>query len=334
MVAIGVDTHKQTHTCVAVDKVGRVLGEIDIETDKRGFNKLLEWSLQYGQKPLFGIEGSGSFGAGLCEFLMERKCKVYEVEQPKRKARRRGKSDSIDALYAAKAVLAGEGVSIPRSKGKREALRVMLLTHDSCVDERTRLTNQLQSLLVTAPCALNRRIGVDDTNSLVKRVKVMRHSQGAGDVERACLAAMKSLVKRISVLDGQIKSNIGEITTLVRTLKPEILKESGVGPIAAAKLLVVDAARFSSESKFARANGTAPIPASSGNTQRHRLNRGGDRQANRAIHMIALSRCLHHSESKRYIVKKVSEGKTKKEAMRSLKRRISRRLYKRYLCAV
>lgn len=328
MIAVGVDTHKTTHTAVAADNVGTILAQTEIRTDEEGYEALLAWSLRFGQGLCFGIEGTGSYGAGLCEFLINRGLTVYEVEQPKRRSRRKGKSDSIDALCAAKAVLSGEGSSKPRSRGKREALRAMFAFYDSCVVERNRLINQLEALRTAAPNALRARIGRTSGPALIRRVATARCARDASEVEKTTLVVMKDTVGRIRALDPQVSDYLHKITEQVKALNPALLDEPGVGPITAAKLLVVDVGRFDSESKFARANGTAPIPASSGKRQRQRLNRGGDRQANYAIHMIALARSRFHEESRHYYQKKIREGKSKKEAMRCLKRKVSKRLYR------
>ncbi len=252
---------------------------------------------------------------------------MLEVERPRRSDRRRGKSDRIDALAAAKRVLAGEGTSTPRRRGLLTALRALLIAQRSCVTERTRLLNEIQALHAGAPAALRERIGKGNGKQLERRLARMRVRKDTDPGERALLGVMRDMAARSRALTLDTASYERELTELVHTIAPTLLQEVGVGPISAAKLLVCDPARFTSEAAFARCNGTAPIPASSGKTIRHRLNRGGDRQVNNAIHTIALSRSIHHPETRAYLDRRITEGKTKREAMRSLKRHLSRHLY-------
>jgi transposase len=330
MIAVGVDTHKDSHFAVALDRLGQLLGELVIEVGAAGYRELERWAdglAADGQELVFGIEGTGSYGAGLCEHLQRAGYTVAEVERPRRRDRRAGKSDRIDALAAAKKVLAGEGLSTPRAGGARAALAALLVAYGSCVSERTRVLNQLQSLRVTAPIALRERIGEGSGKQLERRLAKLRARKDAEVAERAVFAVMRDLAAHSRALAADASRYERELAQLVRSLAPTLLEEVGIGPISAAKLLVCDPGRFKSEAAFARCNGTAPIPASSGKTVRHRLNRGGDRQVNNAIHTIALSRSLHHPETRAYLDRRIGEGKTKREAMRSLKRHLSRNLF-------
>jgi transposase len=278
---------------------------------------------------VFGLEGASSWGAGLCEHLQAAGCEVLEVERPRRSDRRRGKSDRIDALAAAKRVLADEGTSTPRQRGALSMLRALLVAQRSAVCERTRLLNEIQALHATAPAGLRERIGKGSGKQLERRLGVMRARANTPESERVIFAVMRDLAARSRALAADAKRYEHELAELIGSLDETLLDETGVGPISAAKLLVCDPARFTSEAAFARCNGTAPIPASSGKTVLHRLNRGGDRQANNAIHTIALSRSIHHPETRAYLDRRITEGKTKREAMRSLKRHLSRHLYQR-----
>ena len=313
MIAVGVDTHKESHFAVALDRLGQLLGEIVVEVSAAGYGELERWAAglaaDEGQL-VFGIEGAGSYGAGLCEHLQRAGRSVVEVERPRRRDRRAGKSDRIDALAAAKKVLSGEGLSTPRAgSGARAALAALLVAYRSCVGERTRLLNQLQALHVTAPIALRERIGEGSGSQLERRLARMRARKGAGVAERAVFAAMRDLAARSRSLAADAARYEQEMAELVRSLAPTLLEEAGVGPISAAKLLACDPGRFKGEAAFARCNGTAPIPASSGKTVRHRLNRGGDRQVNNAIHTIALSRSQHHPETRSYLDRRIGEGR-------------------------
>jgi transposase len=331
MIAVGVDTHKHQHVVVALDGVGRLLGELVVAASSAGYQELVGWLAGVDGEPLVGIEGAGSYGAGLCEHLQRVGVCVVEVERPRRRDRRVGKSDPIDALLAAKKVLAGECLSTPRTTGARSALGVLLLGYRSCVAERTRLLNQLQALQITAPVALRERTGRGNGHQLARRLVAMRARPGADVQERTTLEVMRDLARRARQLDTQATHYRQQITELVGTLDATLLQEPGVGPISAAKLLACDPARFTSEAAFARCNGTAPQPASSGQTTRHRLSRGGDRQANNAIHTIAMSRSINHPETRAYLDRQKHQDKTHREAMRSLKRHLSRRLYKRLI---
>jgi len=317
---------------VALDPLGQVFGELVVAAGAAGHRELERWAAELvaeGQELVFGIEGTGSYGAGLCEYLQSAGCSVVEVERPRRRDRRAGKSDRIDALAAAKKVLSGEGLSTPRAGGARAALAALLLAHHSCTSERTRLLNQLQALRVTAPVALRERIGEGGGRQLERRLAKMRSRKDAGVAERTAFAVMRDLAAHSRSLAVDAARYEQELAELIRRLSPTLLDEVGIGPISAAKLLVCDPGRFKSQAAFARCNGTAPIPASSGKTVRHRLNRGGDRQVNNAIHTIALSRSMHHPETRAYLDRRIGEGKTKREAMRALKRHLSRSLFNR-----
>jgi hypothetical protein len=332
MIAVGVDTHKANHFAVALDGLGQLLGELAIKACAAGYEELERWAHSVaveGSQVVFGVEGAGSWGTGLCQHLQAAGFQVFEVERPRRNDRRRGKSDRIDALSAARRVLVGEGTSTPRGGGLLTALRALLVAQRSAVVERTKLLNELQALHALAPVALRERIGEGTGRQLERRVTRMRPRKDAEPVQRTVLSVMRDLAARSRALAVDLTRYERELEGLVQTLDPTLLQEPGVGPISAAKLLVCDPARFKSESAFARCNGTAPIPASSGKTVRHRLNRGGDRQVNRAIHTIALSRSLHDQQTRAYLDRRISEGKTKREAMRALKRHLSRQLFQR-----
>ncbi len=331
MIAAGVDTHKDEHVAVALDGLGQLLGELAVPANQAGYQQLTAWLLGFGEDLRVGIEGASSYGAGLTEHLQNLGIDVFEVERPRRRGRKNGKSDSIDALLAAKKVLAGDGLSTPRASGERKALQTLLGAHQSCVGERTRLYNQLHALHVTAPSVLRERVGVGSGAKLTRRLTRMRVQQDTSVQEATVLEVLRDLARRVHAVSERIDHYNHEITALVRSLHPTLLDEPGIGPISAAKLLTCDPKRFKSEAAFARTNGTAPIPASSGKTNRHRLNRGGDRQVNAAIHTIALSRSIHHPETQAYLARRTSEGKTKREAMRALKRHLSRNLYKKLI---
>jgi len=331
MIAVGVDTHKHEHLARAVDGLGQILGGLTIRADLSGYIELTQWLQTLGEDIVVGIEGAGSYGAGLCEFLLAEGIAVVEVERPRRQDRRRGKSDEIDALMAAKKVLAKDGLSTPRAGGTRQALAALLIAQRSCVSERTRLLNQLQALHTTAPVALRERVGPGNGRKLAARLVKMRGRSEAPGSEQLIFTVLRDLARRAQELAAQADAYKHELTELISSLDPTLLDEYGVGPISAAKLLVCDPRRLKGEAAFARCNGTAPKPASSGQTIRYRLSRGGDRQANNALHTIARIRARHDESTRAYLERRQSEGKTPREAMRALKRHLSRSLYKRLI---
>src|ERR1700686_4565136 len=217
MIAVGVDTHKDRHIAVALDLLGQLLGELSIAGCAGGYLELEVWAqtlAQGGQQVVFGIEGAGSYGAGLCEHLQLAGCSVLEVERPRRRERRAGKSDRIDAISAAKRVLGGEGTSTPRQQGTRRAMAALLVAQRSAVSERTRLLNQLQSLHVTAPLALRERIGEGAGKRLERRIGTMRARRGAPVDERTIFAVMRDLAARsraLAVDAGRYERELAEI---------------------------------------------------------------------------------------------------------------------------
>ena len=312
-----------------------MLGELSVPACAAGYRELDVWAhaltRDTDQELVFGTPGCRELKAlSLCEHLQGQGRVVREVERPRRAERRTGKSDRSDALLAARRVFTSAGTSTPRAQGTRRALAALLIAQRSATGERTRLLNQLQALHVSAPVALRGRIGEGTGTLLERRLARMRARSNAPLEERAIFQVMRYLAARCRALASAARGYEHQLAEITRSLDPTLLDEVGVGPISAAKLLVCDPARFESEAAFARCNGTAPLPASSGKTVRHRLSRGGDRQVNNAIHTIALSRSMHHPETRAYLDRRISEGKTKREAMRALKRHLSRILFKRF----
>src|SRR4051794_35089382 len=303
MIAVGVDTHKQRHRAAALDELGQVLGESAFAATAAGYADLRGWAESHGNahELVFGIEGAGSWGAGLCRHLQQAGHAVVEVERPRRAERRAGKSDSIDALAAAKQVLVGEKVATPRGHGILSALRALLNARRSMIAERTRLLNQLQALNVTAPIMLRERIGDGTGKQLERRLLSMRARASSDIEERVVFGVMRDLAARSRALAADAKRYERDLAGLVCSLDGTLLEEPGIGPISAAKLLACDPARFKSEAAFARCNGTAPIPASSGKTVRFRLNPDGDRHANNAIHTIPIIHAKHQPQSGAYV---------------------------------
>ena len=322
-VAIGIDTHRDRHSACALDRLGRVLGEFELTTDGAGYESLWRWACSLGE-PAFALEGSGSYGAGLARHLVDVGASVYECERPTRRDRRRGKSDQIDAAAAARRLLAGDGLAELRGFGQREQLRVLLLERRSARAAQTAALNQLHALVITATPSLRGRLEGLRALPLARRAAALRSDEG-------CLPALRRLARRALALAKEVEIVDGELARLVGSLAPTLLEECGVGPVCAAQLLVSsgDPARMRSEAAFAALGGTSPVDASSGRQQRHRLNRGGDRQLNSALHTIALNRKRAHAATRAYHERLLATGKTKREALRCVKRMLARHFYRR-----
>ncbi|MGH3085371.1 MAG: IS110 family transposase [Gaiellaceae bacterium] len=323
-VAIGVDTHKDVHVAVALDGFGAQLDSREVATTAAGYRSLLAWALELGV-PAFAVEGAGSYGAGLVRFLEQAGVAVWECERPRRQERRRGKSDLIDAALAARRLLAGEGLCVPRGGGRREELRLLLLERRSAVRARTAALNQLSALLVTGSDQVRGRLRTLSGERLAHAAARLRPR---ADLTTAVLRRLGQRVERLSKEIAEVERSLAE---LLAEVAPELLGEPGVGPVCGAQLLVSsgDPRRMASEASFAALAGTSPVDASSGKQRRHRLNRGGDRQLNWALHVIALARIRHHAETAAYYERLVATGKTAREARRCIKRALARYFYRR-----
>jgi transposase len=322
-VAVGVDTHKDVHVAVAFDALGVELGSREIAVTEAGYRSLLSWACGLGV-PAFAVEGCGCYGAGLARFLELAGVPVWECERPRRRDRRRGKSDLIDAAVAGRRLLAGEGLSVPRGGGRREDLRLLLLERRSAVRARTAALNQLSALLVTLPAHVRARL---ESLSGERLARAAARQRSRPDVTSTVL---RRLGRRVELLSEEIAELERTLACVVGELAPDLLGEPGVGPVCAAQLLVSsgDPKRMASEASFAALAGTSPVEASSGKKQRHRLNRGGDRQLNWALHVIALARIRHHAETAAYYQRLLARGKTTREARRCVKRALARHFYR------
>jgi transposase len=328
-VAIGVDTHKRNHVAVALDRLGHELGSVAVEASERGYRELLVWALAFG-RCAFAIEGGGSYGAGLARFLAGEGVPVFECERPRRHERRRGKNDALDALRAARRLAAGEGLSQLRGSGRRELLRVLLVERRGADQARTACLNQLHALVVTAPPALRARLGECRRERLAASAARLRRRPGDDREQATLVQVLRRLGARAQSLARERAAVDAQIEQLVRELAPALVGECGVGPISAAQLIVSsgEAGRMRSEAAFAALAGTSPVEASSGAVTRHRLNRGGDRQLNCALHRIALTRTRFHAETARYYARLLARGKSKREALRCVKRVLARHFYR------
>ena len=330
---VGVDTHRDEHVLAVVTApAGAVIARTAVTANGAGYRAALRFAERYAVgRRCWAVEGSGSYGAGLARALAGRGEAVLELSRTPRSERRlRGKNDELDAVATARAALASETLALPRSGERREALRLLLIARRSAVDVRREALTQLRAVIVTAPDRLRDELRALPTGRLLDRCSHLRRSARSSPDELATRLVLRSLARRIEAVTIEASELEREILTHVRALAPQLLDEPGVGPIVAAQLLVAwsHPGRLRSEAAFARLAGVAPVPASSGQTTRHRLSRGGDRQLNRALHTIVLHRGQHDQPTRDYIARRIAEGKSRREATRSLKRYLARHLYR------
>jgi len=328
---VGVDTHRDEHVLAVVTApAGAVVARRVIGADRRGYREALRFAGQVAAgRRVWAIEGTGSYGAGLARSLSEQGEAVLEIGRTPRTERRlAGKDDSLDAVRIARAALASEKLALPRRGERREALRLLLVARRSAVDVRREALTQLRAVIVTAPESLRDDLRRLPLGKLLDRCSRLRRTSAADEL--ATRLVLRSLARRIQAATIEAAELEREILAHVRALAPALLDEPGVGPIVAAQLIVAwsHPGRLRSEACFARLAGVAPIPASSGQTLRHRLSRGGDRQLNRALHTIILHRRQHDPATRDYIARRVSEGKSTRDATRLLKRYLARHLYR------
>ena len=328
---IGVDPHRDTHALAVVDvrSVG-VVFEATAVADGEGYESVLRLANQHAPgRRAFAVEGTGSFGAGLARFLVSHEERVLEVSRLRRE-RRSGKNDALDAIRAARSVLGRTRPARPRAGGEREALRALSAAREGAVTARRAGLCQLRGLLVSAPEPLRAELRSLTRAQLLRRLAAVRPEGRQDPVLRGTLLALRALARRVKALTVEERELAREIETLTRKLAPQLLAQPGVGPLAAAQVLISwsHRGRITSEAAFARLAGCAPIPASSGQTVRYRLDRGGDRRLNRALHMILVTRRRTHAPTIAYIERRIHEGKSRREAIRCLKRYLARNLYR------
>ena len=330
-VIIGVDTHQDQHVAVAIDQRGIRLNELNMPATTCGYGELERWSSSLGEIRAFGIEGTGSYGAGVARFLICRGYTVVEVNRPDRSVRyRKGKSDTTDAEMAARAVLAGVADTTPKSgEGEVEMIRMLKSTKNSAVKARTQAVNQMKALVLTAPAGLRETLDGLSTSALVKRCKSFRPGR-PDNPTAAAKYALRSLACRYRQLSKEVQNLKAELERLIQATAPALVKAFGVGPDTAAALLIAAGSnpdRLNSEAAFASLCGVSPVPASSGKTNRHRLNRGGDRQANAALYRIVVVRLRYDLRTQAYLRRRTAEGMSKIEVIRCLKRYVAREVY-------
>ncbi len=329
-VVVGVDTHKHTHTAAAVSATGAVLDHVTVAADPKGYRQLVAFGRRHGAG-LWAIEGTGSFGAGLTAVLLTADQRVVEVDRPERPARRAGvKSDDIDAVRAARQALAGIGISHPRCPGEREAIRVLLATRAQATEFRTRAILALHALVTSAPDDLRERLRSLPLGRLLRTCAGLRGSARQSAEEFATVMALRATARRCLACEQEADELESQIDALVRRMAPSVLNSIGVGPVVAAQVIVSwsHAGRVRSDAAFAKLGGVAPIEASSGTVVRHRLNRSGDRQLNRALHTIVMVRMRQDDRTKAYVARRTAGGKSIREIKRCLKRYVARQLFR------
>ncbi len=330
-VIVGVDTHKHIHVAVALSRAGEHLGDLTVSVDPGGYAQLLAWAQAFGAVWCFGVEGCGSYGQGLVGFLRRHDQRVVEAGRPDRRDRReRGKSDPIDAENAARAVLAGTATGVPKTAdGTSEVIREIKIARDTAVKSKTQAVITLKTLVVTAPDELRQELQALTKAKLRDRCAALR----PGKVDTPLAAAkhaIRSLARRWQHLEAEIKEHDQLLDTLTAQAAPALREAFGIGIDVAAEMIILagdNPERIKSEAAFAKLCGACPVPASSGATQRHRLNWGGHRQANSALYRCVIVRMRFHPPTIAYVTKRTQEGKTKREIIRCLKRYLAREIY-------
>ena len=330
-IIVGVDTHTDNHAAVAIDQLGRRLDHIEIPATLAGYQSLLKWARQLGELCCFGVEGTGSYGAGLSRFLVSAEVRVVEVGRVNRQHRRRyGKTDPADAEAAARAVLSGEATGVPKSRdGIVESIRTLHVVKRSAIKARTQAANQMTNLLVTAPESTRQELRGLTPLKRARRAAAWRPPAGHDPVT-VTRRAIRALARRWLDLTDEINTHNRDLDELVALAAPNLVAQQGVSRDVAAKLLIAagdNPQRIHTEAGFAALCGVNPVPASSGKTSRHRLNRSGDRQANNALWVIAMVRLRHDPETRAYRDRRKTEGLSHRETVRCLKRYLARQLY-------
>jgi transposase len=329
----GVDTHLDVHVAAALDPLGALLGSRPFETTPAGYKSLLAWLESFGEVGKVGVEGTGSYGAGLTRFLRQQGVEVVEVGRPNRQARRsQGKSDPLDAIEAARAALSRRVQGQAKTHdGAVEAIRVLLVAKRSARQARVKALVQMRHLGYSAPEQLRCKMKGLRVSALVAEGLKLHPTKSADPVTAATKASLASLAHRIQALEEEIAELDDLLGPLVTAAAPELLALFGLGPDTTAALLVAagdNPERLRSEPAWAHLCGVAPLQASSGKVTRHRLDRGGNRQANSALHRIVLVRIAHDPETKAYFERRVKEGRSKREVIRILKRYVAREVYR------
>ncbi|BCJ33830.1 IS110 family transposase [Actinocatenispora thailandica] len=332
-VVIGVDTHVHTHSAAAVDTgTGGVVGQITVEATADGYAQLVEFADQHATLRAWAIEGTGGHGAGATRYLQHHAELVIELDRPERTKRRNGaKSDPLDAIRAAREALSRTRLGTPRSGGDRQALSVLLAARRSAIHAATDAQRQVFSLVVAAPEQIRTRFRGQKLPAMLTTASHLRVHPSWDAETTTTVTVLRCLARRAHAAAAEAAQHQKAIHAIVRSWRPDLLQRKGIGPIVAATVLCAwsHPGRIHSEAAFAMLAGAAPIPANSGQTtNRYRLNRHGDRQLNRALHTIVLSRIRYDQATRTYAARRTREGKTNREIKRCLKRYIARDLYR------
>lgn len=330
-ILIGVDTHKAAHVAVAITALGARVAACSASADRDGYAALLAWARALGRVEAFGVEGTGSYGAGLTSFLRRHDVRVVEVSPGDRRTRRNnGKDDTLDAERAARALLAGTATAVPKTAdGCSEMVRQLKIARDTAVKARAAAVIALKQLLVNAPPELREVLEPLTDAPLLARCAAL----AVGEVRTPAASvqhALRALARRCRLLSEEIATHDDLLDALTAEAAPTLRAAFGMGVDVAAEMLIVagdNPERIRSEAAFAKLCGACPIPASSGATHRHRLFRGGHRHANAALHRVALVRRRWHEPTKTYAERRTAEGLSKRDVLRCLKRFVAREVY-------
>lgn len=333
-VIVGIDTHKHIHVAVALNQHGARLGDRAVSADSGGYAQLEAWAQELGRVEGFGIEGTGSYGAGLTSYLRRCGHQVVEVNRGDRRSRRsNGKSDAIDAEAAARSVLAGTSTAIPKTADGPVMIRQVKIARDTARKGRTSAIITLKALIVNTPAELRESLDGLTNRALINRCARFRVS-AMNSPTAAAKHSLKALARRWRHLDTEVRSHDAVLDDLTAQASPTLRDAYGIGADSAAELLIVfgdNPERIRSEAAYTKLCGTCPIPASSGQTSRHRLYRGGHRQANAALYPLAIVRMRHHQPTIDYVARRTTEGLSKKDIIRCLKRFLAREVYQRVM---
>lgn len=331
-VVIGVDTHKDMHVAVAIDELGRRIAHVGAPATASGYDELVSWAEELGAIRGFAIEGCGSYGMGLVRHLLQRGVQVHQVDRPARRGERRrvGKTDLIDAEHAARLMLSDGRLAVPKAAdGVVEMIRLVKVARDTAVKAQVQAMITLKSLLITADDGLRADLGSLTDRRLIEACAGLE--AGALETTEAAMChALSGIALRWLALHEEVKTHARSLRALTKRAAPQLLELCGIGFDTAAQMLIVlgdNGERVRSEPAFAKMCGACPIPASSGKTQRHRLYRGGDRQANAALHRVVIVRLRWHEPTRAYAARRTAEGRTKKEIIRCLKRYVAREIF-------
>lgn len=331
LIVAGADTHAETVHVAAITMTGRLIGDREFPTTRAGYSAAIKFLTSLGQVERIGVEGTASYGAGLTRAATAAGIEVVEVTRAVKSTRRlKGKSDPLDAYSAARTALAGDGLAIPKDDATA-GLRALHIARRSAVKHRTAVINQIKAMLVSAPDSVREKYCGLTTLRLIEAIARCRPDSRSEPWAASVLTAAKMLAQRVQFLETQAAALEVQIDALVTQANPGLRAAYGVGADTAAQLLITAGTnphRLHSEAAFAALCGTAPVPASSGKTNRHRLSRGGDRAANNALHRIALVRLSCHQQTKDYAQRQRLKGHSKMEVLRKLKRAIAREIFK------